>query len=225
MRNIRNTNGSGPSTHGRAGVGHQRTAHGRPLDKALLSRLDDLDERIWAAAHTADDAQLAVRTARDFADDVFLGIVVGAGDGRHRVNCSVSVASDTLAAPAAMPLMVMADALAIALPPDRSDHEICELIALAHVTAAPAVVVLRSSALDGPAPELADDFTVRGWRIANRRCEPLDAAGIFAVSCSEAIEPLPIHPGTHYEDAYPLVRLPRSDELDEPDDDGNLVTV
>jgi hypothetical protein len=194
----------------------------RTAATAVLRRLDGLDERIWAAAHATDDAQLAVQAAREFANDVFLGIVVGAGSGRHRLNCLVS-GPEPATSPEAMPMVVMTEALAVALPADRSDNVICELIALAHVTDSPAVVVLRTAALEGPDVDAADDFSVRGWRIAGHRCEPLDAAGIFAISCSEAVAPLPIHPGTHYEDAYPLVRIPQADGDDGNDDD--LVTV
>jgi hypothetical protein len=201
---------------GRSRVADSRTTHANG-DKAVLRRLDILDERIWAAARTTDDPHLAVRTARDFADGVFLGIVVGAGSGQHRLTCSVATETGVLTAPASMPMSVMAEVRAVALPEDRADNEICELVALAYASDSPAVVVLKSTDLDGPPFEHADEFTIRGWRITGQRCEPIDAAGIFAVCCSDSIgnEPLPIHPGTRYEDAYPLIRIPRPG----PDDD------
>jgi hypothetical protein len=195
-------------------------AHTKSLqDKSVLRRLDLLDEKIWLAARATDDPHLAVRAARDFADDVFLGVLVGAGSGQHRLNCSVTTHSETLTAPEYLPLSILADVGAIAMPRDRGEHEICELIALAHASASQAVIVLRTSELTGPPVELSDDVRVRGWRITEQRCEPLDAAGMFAVSCSESIagEVLPLNPGTHYEDGYPLMRIPRSRHGDEGD--------
>lgn len=195
----------------------------------VVQRLDRLDEKIWTTARHTDDPHVAVRAARDFADRVFVGIILGAGSGQHRLNCSVSTDVGTVTAPANMPMSVLADIRTIALPGDRSDNEICELIALAHVGGAPTVIVLRTADLDCPSFEQADDCLVRGWQIVQGRCEPLDAAGVFAVCCSESLGggPLPIHPGTRYADAYPLVRFPRPGRGGDDDSDdgkGGLAT-
>jgi hypothetical protein len=203
-----------PVAHANGGVpGSTRKVGSDRHDPAVARRLDALDARIWAAARPLDDPQLAVGAARDFAREVFVALILRAGDGRHRVNCSVASPDGPVSAPADLPMSIMIAIPAVSLPRGGVDDEIRELLALAFVTGSPAVLILRTLE-DGEAQASADrdraagaeDYTVRGWRIAAGRSEPMDAAGMFAFCCSEASsgEPLPIHPGTRYADALPL---------------------
>jgi hypothetical protein len=246
---VAQANGGVPGTTRKVGpAGH---------DPAVARRLDALDARIWAAARPLDDPQLAVSAARDFAREVFVALILRAGDGRHRVNCSVAAPDGPLSAPADLPMSIMIEIPAVSLPRGGIDEEIRELVALARVTGCPAVLILRT--LDGGRTGSADagagadaessgnsaadvvsgkgrlgaeaasaadpdadpddettgtDYTVRGWRIADGRTEPMDAAGMFAFCCAEASsgEPLPIHPGTRYADALPLPAVSRRPE-------------
>jgi hypothetical protein len=189
------------------GTTHQvRSAH---HDDAVAGRLDAIDERIWAAARRREDPHLAVGDAREFAREVFVALILRAGDGRHRVNCSVPVEDGSLSAPADLPMSILVEIPAVALPRGGVDEEIRELVALSHVTGDPGVLILRTFDDDGEKagqPEGPDPYTVRGWRITGGRTEPMDAAGMFAFCCSEASsgEPLPISLETRYADALPL---------------------
>jgi hypothetical protein len=113
-------------------------------DPAVARRLDALDARIWAAARPLDDPQLAVGMARDFAREVFVSLILRAGDGLHRVNCSVAVPDGPVSAPADLPMSIMIEVPAVSLPRGGVDEEIRELLALAHVTGCPAVLILRT---------------------------------------------------------------------------------
>lgn len=174
-------------------------------DEATAQRLDALDARLWAAARRTDDPQYAIRAARDFADDVFVGLVLSAGSGVHAVNCSVPTPAGTLSAGRDLRMSILSEVAALSYPRDGADMEVRELFALAHVTGAPATVIMRTQDLD-PA---VGGYTVRGWRVSTPGTEPIDAAGMFAFCCSEATsgEPLPIDPNTRYADAVPLPRL------------------
>jgi hypothetical protein len=173
-------------------------------DEATAQRLDALDARLWAAARRTDDPQSAVRAARDFADDVFVGLVLTAGSGVHAVNCSVPTTAGTLSAGRDLRMSILSEVAALSYPRDGADVEVRELFALAHVTNASATAIMRTRDLD-PA---VGGYTVRGWRLSAAGTEPIDAAGMFAFCCSEATsgEPLPIDPNTRYADAVPLAR-------------------
>jgi hypothetical protein len=173
-------------------------------DEATARRLDALDARLWAAARRTDDPQRAVVMARDFADDVFVGLVFAAGSGVHEVNCSVPVAGGTLAAGRDLRMSILSEVAALSYPCDGADVEVRELFALAHVTGASATAIMRTRDLD---PSVGG-YTVRGWRVLTSGTEPLDAAGMFAFCCSEATsgEPLPLDPATRYTDAVPLTQ-------------------
>ena len=204
---VAQANGGVPGTTRKVGpAGH---------DPAVARRLDALDARIWAAARPLDDPQLAVSMARDFAREVFVALVLRAGDGQHRVNCSVAAPDGALSAPADLPMSIMIEIPAVSLPRGGVDEEIRELLALARVTDCPAVLILRTldggrSGVEGGHPDVvagpsrvgaeaaaaadADpedesnrtDYTVRGWRIVGGRAEPMDAAGMFAFCCADA---------------------------------------
>jgi hypothetical protein len=198
-----------PVAHVNGGTHKVRSAE---HDEDVARRLDTLDARIWAAARRRGDPQLAVGAAREFAREVFVALILRAGDGRHRVNCSVPVEDGSLNAPADLPMSILIEIPAVSLPRGGVDEEIRELVALSHVTGASAVLILRTfdsggeQGGQGGQAEGSDTYTVRGWRITGGGCEPLDAAGMFAFCCSEASsgEPLPIHPGSRYADALPL---------------------
>ena len=203
-----------------------------PDRSPATARVDRLDALIWSAARTTDDPQLAVGRARDFAEDVFVGLVVGAGSGAHRLNCSVPTASGPVTADQDLRFEIAADVRAVTLPASGDERELCELFALAHVTGAEATAILRTRPLTGAevstevgtevgstsgiadanaSPENPHGYVVRGWRLADGRTFPIDAAGMFAFCCSEASsgEPLPLDPNTRYADARPLVTPPR----------------
>jgi hypothetical protein len=173
-------------------------------DEATAQRLDALDARLWAVARRTDDPQGSVRAARDFADDVFVGLVFAAGSGVHTVNCSVPTEVGTLSAGRDLRMSILSEVAALSYPRDGADVEVRELFALAHASGAPATAIMRTRDLD-PA---VGGYTVRGWRVSASGTEPLDAAGMFAFCCSEATsgEPLPIDPNTRYADAVPLTR-------------------
>lgn len=171
-------------------------------DEATTERLDALDARLWAAARRTDDPQQVVRTARDFADDVFVGLVLAAGSGVHSVNCSVPSPAGTLSAGRDLRMSILSEVAALSYPRDGADVEVRELFAMAHATGAVGTVIMRTRDLD---PSVGG-YTVRGWRVSASGTEPVDAAGMFAFCCSEASsgEPLPIDPNTRYADAVAL---------------------
>lgn len=173
-------------------------------DEATTRRLDALDARLWAAARRTDDPQRAVVLARDFADDVFVGLVFAAGSGVHTVNCSMPFAGGTLTAGRDLRMSILSEVAALSYPCDGADVEVRELFALAHVTGAAATAIMRTRDLD---PSVGG-YTVRGWRVSTSGTEPLDAAGMFAFCCSEATsgEPLPLDPAARYADAVPLTQ-------------------
>lgn len=185
-------------------------------------RVDRLDALIWAAARATDDPQFAVGTAREFAEGVFVGLVVGAGSGAHRLNCSVPTASGPVTAGEDLNFEIAADVRTVCLPGSGGEREICELFALAHVIGAEATAILRTRPLSGDTDFgttfgigssglSPDGYVVRGWRLAGGQTAPIDAAGMFAFCCSEASsgEPLPLDPNTRYADARALVTPPR----------------
>ncbi|NUR62343.1 MAG: hypothetical protein HOV87_27335 [Catenulispora sp.] len=190
----------------------------RPAPGAAVDRLDAL---IWAAARATDDPQLAVGRAREFAEGVFVGLVVGAGSGAHRLNCSVPTASGPVTAEQDLHFEIAAEVRTVSLPAAGGERELCELFALAHVTRAEATAILRTRPLPGAdfgatfgfgdANAGSEGYVVRGWRLADGQTAPIDAAGMFAFCCSEASsgEPLPLDPTTRYADARPLVTPPR----------------
>ena len=187
-----------------------------------LDHLDHLDAQIWAAARATDDPQLAVGKAREFAEGVFVGLVIGAGSGSHSLNCSVPTDAAPVTAEKDLHFEVAADIPAVSLPASGAERELCELFALAHVSGAEATAILRSRPLpgggapgttfdtDGDIGGDADGYVVRGWRLADGQSTPIDAAGMFAFCCSEASsgEPLPLDPNTRYADARALITTP-----------------
>jgi hypothetical protein len=199
----------------------------RPAD--LEERFDRLDALIWHAARTSDDPQLAVGQAREYADGVFVGLVIGAGSGTHRLNCSVPTASGPLTAGEDLRFEIAAEVPAVILPGSGAEREVCELFALAHVSRIGATAILRSRPLPLPSALASDlaahpdpdpgpgpgpgstGYVVRGWRLADGRSTPIDAAGMFSFCCSEASsgEPLPLDPSTRYVDARALLTPPR----------------
>ena len=177
----------------------------------LTERVDDLDALIWTAARTTDDPQLAVVRAREYADSVFLGLVMTVGTGAHRLNCSVPTAAGPVTAGQDLRMDVAADIPAVSLPAAGAERELSELFALAHVTGADATVILRSRPLADPdVTATSPGYVVCGWRLSDGRTAPIDAAGMFAFCCSEASsgEPLPLDPNTRYVDARALVTPP-----------------
>ncbi|MEY9933604.1 hypothetical protein ABH926_008260 [Catenulispora sp. GP43] len=188
---------------------HPRTAH-----TDLTERVDDLDALIWAAARDTDDPQLAVLRAREFAESVFIGIVLTIGSGAHRLNCSVPTSSGPVTAGEDLRLDIATEIPAVGLPASGAERELCELFALAHVSGAEATLILRSRPLLEPdAGSGTPGYVVRGWRVAGGTTTPIDAAGMFAFCCSEASsgEPLPLDPNTRYVDARALVTPPGPD--------------
>jgi hypothetical protein len=191
------------------------------LPPARADALDRLDALIWNAARITDDPQLAVGQAREYADGVFVGLVIGAGSGTHRLNCSVPTSSGPLTAGEDLHFEIAAEVPAVILPGSGAEREVCELFALAHVSRVGATAILRSRPL--PLPPASDGglaarpdsgsgsgstgYVVRGWRLTDGRSTPIDAAGMFAFCCSEASsgEPLPLDPSTSYVDARALV--------------------
>lgn len=192
-------------------AGPAEGADAESSDESTTLRLDALDARLWAAARRTDNPQAAVRAARDFADDVFVGLVFAAGSGVHAVNCSLPSAAGTLSAGRDLRMSILAEVAALSYPHDGADIEVRELFALAHATGATATVILRTRDLD-PA---VGGYTVRGWRVSRSGTEPVDAAGMFAFCCSEATsgEPLPLDPNTRYADA-PRLTLPATGAAD-----------
>ncbi|GAA1954809.1 hypothetical protein [Catenulispora subtropica] len=186
----------------------------------LSDRVDHLDALIWAAARTTDDPQLAVGKAREFAEGIFVSLVVAAGSGSHRLNCSVPTATGPVTADEDLRFEIAADVPAVSLPASGAEREVCELFALAHVSGVEATAILRTRPLSGGdfgstfgiGDGLGGEgYVVRGWRLADGRSAPIDAAGMFAFCCSEASsgEPLPLDPTTRYADARALVMTPR----------------
>ena len=177
----------------------------------LIERIDDLDALIWAAARGTDDPQLAVVRAREYAESVFIGLVLTIGSGAHRLNCSVPTASGPVTAGEDLRMDVATEVPAVSLPASGAERELCELFALAHVSGAEATVILRSRPLLEPDADVGTPgYVVCGWRLADGRTAPIDAAGMFAFCCSEASsgEPLPLDPNTRYVDARALVTPP-----------------
>jgi hypothetical protein len=189
-------------------------APGRPGSATLpdlTERIDDLDALIWAAARNTDDPQLAVVRAREYADSVFIGLVLTAGTGAHRLNCSVPTAAGPLTAGEDLRIDVATEIPAVSLPASGAERELSELFALAHVSTADATVILRSRPLLEPNADTGKPgYVVRGWRLADGGTAPIDAAGMFAFCCSEASsgEPLPLDPNTRYVDAQVLAAPP-----------------
>lgn len=186
--------------------------HPRTAFADLTERIDDLDALIWTAARTTDDPQLAVAKAREYAESVFIGLILTIGSGAHRLNCSVPTPSGPLTAGEDLRLDIATDIPAVTLPASGAERELCELFALAHISNADATVILRSRNLPEPnAATGTPGYVVRGWRLSNGQTTPIDAAGMFAFCCSEASsgEPLPLDPNTRYADARPLVTPPR----------------
>jgi hypothetical protein len=207
--------------------------HARPRDRnpdqnahrpvGLEECFDRLDALIWKAARTTDDPQLAVGQAREYADEVFVGLMMGAGSGAHRLNCSVPAASGPLTAGEDLRFEIAAEVPAVILPGSGAEREVCELFALAHVSRVEAIAILRSRSGPLPFPPASGDdpaahpdpisagYVVRGWRLADGRSTPIDAASMFAFCCSEASsgEPLPLDPNIRYVNARALVIPPR----------------
>jgi hypothetical protein len=186
---------------------HPRT---EPVD--LCERVDDLDALIWAAARKTDDPQSAVVRAREYAESVFIGLVLTVGSGSHRLNCSVPTRSGAITAGEDLRMDIVTEVPAVTLPASGAERELCELFALAHVTGAEATVILRSRPLLLPGDDpSAPGYVVRGWRLSGGKTAPIDAAGMFAFCCSEASsgEPLPLDPNTRYTDARALITPPR----------------
>lgn len=190
------------------------------LAPALAERIDRLDALIWAAARTSDDPQLVVGKAREFAEGLFVGLVIGAGSGSHRLNCSVPTTSGPITADEDLRFDIAAEVPAVSLPASGAEREVCELFALAHLTGVEATAILRTRPLPGDdtfgatfgiGQANGDGYVVRGWRLADGQSIPIDAAGMFAFCCSEASsgEPLPLDPTTRYADARALVITPR----------------
>ena len=195
---------------------HPRTAFLAAMDSTtiagLTERVDNLDAMLWAAARNTDDPQLAVVRAREFAESVFIGLVLTIGSGAHRLNCSVPTPSGPVTAGEDLRLDIATEIPAVGLPASGAERELCELFALAHVSDADATLILRSRPLLEPdAGSGTPGYVVRGWRLSVCRTTPIDAAGMFACCCSEASsgEPLPLDPNTRYVDARPLVTPPR----------------
>jgi hypothetical protein len=197
---------------------HPRTTLRRRADATdfadLTERVDDLDALIWAAARNTDDPQLAVVRAREYAESVFIGLVLTVGTGAHRLNCSVPTASGPVTAGDDLRMDIATDVPAVTLPASGAERELCELFALAHVSGADGTVILRSRPLLEPdAAAGTPGYVVRGWRLSDGATTPIDAAGMFAFCCSEASsgEPLPLDPNTRYQDARVLVTPPGPD--------------
>lgn len=203
---------------------HPRTAflgHAEPADHTvpavpavLAERVDDLDALIWTAARTTDDPQLAVVKAREYAQSVFIGLVLTIGSGAHRLNCSVPTASGPVTAGEDLRMDIATEIPAVSLPASGAERELCELFALAHVSGADSTVILRSRPLLEPNTDAGTPgYVVRGWRLSGGETTPIDAAGMFAFCCSEASsgEPLPLDPNTRYVDARALVTPPGPD--------------
>ncbi|MEZ0113141.1 hypothetical protein ABH920_007166 [Catenulispora sp. EB89] len=180
----------------------------------LTERVDDLDALIWTAARTTDDPQLAVVRAREYAESVFIGLVLTIGSGAHRLNCAVPTADGPVTAGEDLRMDIATEIPAVSLPASGAERELCELFALAHVSGADATVILRSRPLLEPdAADGTPGYVVRGWRLSGGATTPIDAAGMFAFCCSEASsgEPLPLDPNTRYKDARALVTPPGPD--------------
>ena len=177
----------------------------------LTERVDDLDALIWAAARATDDPQLAVVRAREYAESVFIGLVLTIGTGAHRLNCSVPTASGPVTAGEDLRMDIATEVPAVSLPASGAERELCELFALAHVSGTDATVILRSRPLLEPDESAGTPgYVVSGWRLSGGETVPIDAAGMFAFCCSEASsgEPLPLDPNTRYKDARALVTPP-----------------
>ncbi|GAA2026321.1 hypothetical protein GCM10009839_25920 [Catenulispora yoronensis] len=202
-----------------------------PAVAGLAARIDRLDALIWDAARVGDDPQLAVGRAREYAEGVFVGLVLGAGSGTHRLNCSVPTPSGPVTADEDLRFEVADDIRTVSLPASGAEREVCELFALAHVSRSEATAILRTRPLSANADfgdtfglgsgfghggqgghgSASEGYVVRGWRLAASETAPIDAAGMFAFCCSEASsgEPLPLDPNTRYADARALVTPPR----------------
>lgn len=135
--------------------------HPRATTDGLNARVDRIDALIWAAARETDDPQLTVGRAREYSQGVFVGLVVGAGSGRHRLNCSVPTATGPISAGEDLHFEVAAEIPAVSLPASGAEREVCGLFALAHASGVEATAILRSRPSAGP-PDLLDSAALPG---------------------------------------------------------------
>ncbi|MBB1246577.1 hypothetical protein GL263_23945, partial [Streptomyces durbertensis] len=145
------------------------------------------------------DPTPTLREACDRAVELIAGLLLGAGDGRHHLVCSVRLPDSAGGQSLTAALHTIDDRTTGEVEVNREAALALALVLAAGIaTLGTGGVVLRTTHREGE--------TVHGWRLVGSRLRPLTAAEVFTAYCTDPYtgEPLAPEPGVEHRSGFPL---------------------